>query len=206
MEHIKPNVWDRNRLKYGNSKLFRQMVFDLPAIRTCPNSGLCKDTCYATKAERVFPACLPWREGNLILFRTGKIEELLIEQYDRMRTQYATRLHSSGDLFCTDYVQVLERVSSRFSDRLFYAFTKVWDGYGKLSRAVQDLNNLPNVNIIDSLLGGRGLNYGDPEYIRNLMERDPRLYLCPSDGEKVRCGIECRYCIEGGKYPVFIQH
>ena len=198
-----------NRLKLGNSKLHKQLIFDLPAILTCPNCGDCAKRCYARPPERYFPGVLEWRMENFALAKDPAILlPLLRDQYDSMRNNYASRIHSSGDFFCPNYTKAWEKIAKSYPGRLFYAFTKAYRGFGELSAEIQRLNRLDNVNIINSLLGRSGrLNFGPSEYIARLVNGrgGGKYFVCPGS-EQIRCGIECRYCLEGGQFPLFLEH
>lgn len=55
----------------GNKKLVsdhnvRYIVWNIPAVVTCPfRTAHCEASCYARKAERNYPDCLPCRYSNL---------------------------------------------------------------------------------------------------------------------------------------------
>lgn len=56
--------YDGNK-KLVNTGSVRFMIWNLPAIKTCPYATAhCKKYCYAKKAENVYPDCLPCRERN----------------------------------------------------------------------------------------------------------------------------------------------
>ena len=57
------------RLSEGNAKLkptknIKFLIWNLPAIATCPFANDCKKFCYARKAEKVYPSVLPARQDN----------------------------------------------------------------------------------------------------------------------------------------------
>lgn len=104
-------------LSKGNKKLnptknVKYLVFNLPAIVTCPfATKACKACCYARKAERMYPSVLPCRERN---FRASKSEsfvadmitaienELKKPSYQKAK-QVVFRIHESGDFYSQEY-------------------------------------------------------------------------------------------------------
>ena len=190
-------------LSQGNRKCSKMWIFNLPAIKACPNHSECAETCYALKAQRIYPTARKARESN---FRAAKRNMPRLEKFlcKKIGTgKYGVvRIHESGDFFSQAYIDMWARIAWAYSDIDFFAFTKV---YGMFNLA--PLTGLPNVRIHNSFIGG-GLNYGDPDYIRSLRKRVPGLYLCEASasvGGK-KCNIDCTKCITGSAVVVFHQH
>lgn len=198
-------VKNTHRLKAGNSKLWRVMVFDLPA----GEKGSCLETCdycYALKAERAWPNVRKWRRDNFILAKhyPKVLEEMISRQLEDLTPSYTVvRIHSSGDFFSQEYLDMWINIVESFPDLNFYAYTKRLDDF--------DWSNVPgNLNIINSYIeidGRRYINYGNEEYIENLKRLDPGIFVCPADGGRgdIMCNKNCKYCIQGGKV-VFHKH
>lgn len=104
----KVHVSDSNK-KLIPSKDTNFMIFNLPAIRTCPYATpMCKIACYAVKAERAYPDCLPSRWDNFNASKTAEFVEAMIEtivkRVNNMRKQeLIVRIHESGDFYSREY-------------------------------------------------------------------------------------------------------
>jgi hypothetical protein len=188
-----------NRLKIGNSKLDKVLIFDLPAIKSCLNSTLCSKSCYALKAQKMYPNVRKWRDDNLSLAKQHPKALLFMIHMQLTSTKYTVcRIHSSGDFFSQEYVDLWYEIVKRFPKIKFYAYTKV----DKLLN-FRKLKSLPNFNLIPSLINGK-LNFGPKPYVDQLVI-DEGAFLCPAHDKKIKCNLHCNYCVSNNK-PVFIQH
>lgn len=195
-------MFKKNRLKAGNLKLSKgTLIFDLPAVKSCPNSSSCHKTCYARKME-TWPYIKKWRDTNFTLAKNPeRLFNLLYDQLSKTKKRYI-RIHSSGDFFNQEYVNLWIKVAKEFPDKMFYSYTK--------AIKILDFNSLkklPNVNMFDSFIRGK-LNYGPREYIEKLA-RQSGAFICPHgySGEKITCGEGCSHCMEkGARRVVFLQH
>ena len=60
------NVNINGNKKLVNNENTRFIIWNLPAVETCPHATeLCKKSCYARKAERVYPDVIFSRKTNL---------------------------------------------------------------------------------------------------------------------------------------------
>jgi len=192
-------------LSEGNRKCKDMWIFNLPAVKACPNHASCADTCYALKAQRSYPTARKAREAN---FRTAKSNLPRLEKF--LREKIATnrhrvvRIHESGDFFSQAYIDMWTRVATAFPGIKFFAFTKV---YGNPTLGLAKLDRLPNVSIHNSFHRGLFLNYGDHQYIQSLINICGG-FICPSsakDGEP-KCNVDCRRCIDGEEGVLFLEH
>jgi len=185
------------RLTNGNEKLHRVLVFDLPAILSCPNCKDCKKTCYAVQAQKQYADCRVFRNTNFYFatFETEKLQSLIVDQLKKAKIN-VVRIHSSGDFFSQKYIDMWTAIMKQFPNKKFYAYTKV----EKLFK----FKKLFNFNLITSFINGK-LNYGNIEYCNELKKRY-NAFICPCGIDKnVKCGIDCNYCVTN-KNVCFLQH
>lgn len=195
----------------GNMKLSDAiLIFDLPAGRceelgSCPfKKGFCPG-CYAKKSEIQYVNTFQKRNRNYALAKKNLdlLEKLLRSQYEAKRGKVAiSRIHSAGDFFSQDYVDMWGRIINDFKDILFYAYTKTDKRDTGVSvhfsegleidpdRSGFDFSKLiesGNFAIIPSYIkynkhddAGNvtetdvdAFNYGDEEYIRNVAQTYP---------------------------------
>lgn len=121
----------------GNKKLVPNettayQIFNLPAEKTCPfASPDCIKFCYAKKAERCYPECLPSRERNYGAslrddFVPRMILALLKKRKSCRKARLIVRIHESGDFYNADYVGKWLRIMRALEgeDVVFIAYTK----------------------------------------------------------------------------------
>ena len=106
-------------LSDGNKKLVsdeftRFLIFSLPAVKTCPfATEHCKLACYAEKAERAYPDCLPAREKNLAFTKTDEFVPFMVNALHyiaglkayRNAEHITVRIHESGDFYNYEYLK-----------------------------------------------------------------------------------------------------
>jgi hypothetical protein len=179
-----------SRMSTGNRKLRGIHTFDLPAGASCLNSKDCFSTCYAMKAERLYPTARRFREQNFQMAKEepGLLSRLLTLQIETSPIKII-RIHSSGDFFSQGYIDLWERIVGSFPDRVFYAYTKVGQlfDFGAIERH-------ENFNLIPSYIEGH-INFGPLEYVKDLKKRYGA-HICPATiGEEVRCNDGCSWCL-----------
>lgn len=115
------------------------------------------------------------------------------------------RIHAAGDFNTKDpeaYTQTWHRIVKENPSFLFWTYTKM--------RRYENLfDDLPNGNIVKSVIDGVGFNFGHCDYIintyRKLKAMGASVYIC-------RCGIDknqhCQNCGHCGKaqFVLFIEH
>lgn len=106
-------------LSDGNKKLVsdeytRFLIFSIPAVKTCPfATEHCKASCYAVKAERAYPDCLPAREKNLAFTKTDEFVPFMVKALHyiaglkayRKAEHITVRIHESGDFYSYEYLK-----------------------------------------------------------------------------------------------------
>ena len=125
-------------LSTGNKKLkgtkeVRFLIFNLPAVKTCPyRTKHCEKFCYARKAERVYPGCLPCREKNLAASKCQSFDydmKRIIERRLKNKTyknakKIYFRIHESGDFYSQSYFDSWVKIATAFPSVVFLAYTK----------------------------------------------------------------------------------
>jgi hypothetical protein len=188
-----------NRMTNGNSKLVKTiLIFDTMA-GTCGTCVMDCKGCYAKKSQNRYPMTRLFRSVNTYLAKNNinVLEALINKQISFSTKTTAVRLHSSGDFFSQDYVNMWDRIIKNYPDIKFYTYTKV----EKLDFSSIESNS--NFNLIHSLAincyGEKVLNFGDHDHVKKLT--DNGYFLCPATKEnwKGLCGNDCNYCITGKK-------
>lgn len=188
-------------LQAGNKKLSRDiLIFNLPPGKSCLNCKECYKTCYARKAYKQYPNVKISWNYNLELAKNDpeKLFNSIVNQLKSTKKDII-RIHSSGDFFSQDYIDLWEKIIKSFPDKRFYVYTKV----NKLLD-FSNIRKLNNFNLIKSFIDGH-LNYGSIDYCNKLV-KNHGAFLCPATkGKGIRCGQDCNYCINNSR-PVFIEH
>lgn len=185
-------------LKYENSKLKQQFIFNLPVSkavcgRQCPG-------CYALKAQLRFPkTVIPYREARLTASKQPDFVNTIVNELSSTRRSSRTvRIHEAGEFYSQEYINKWQAIATQLPQFTFYAFTKRIKDFN-----FSKLMSLPNVVIIDSLMHS-SLNYG------KLTSLSTSIFTCPAtSGKDVICGVTCRYCMtkQAQKNGIqFIQH
>jgi hypothetical protein len=114
------------------------------------------------------------------------------------------RIHQSGDFISQAYIDMWCKLALEFSNIKFYAYTKVNTIFN-----FDSFNNLPNTNLIDSMLDGKYRNYGNISYV-NRMVAKTGAFICPAtygdNKDTIKCGVQCSACIAKGTKVIFVQH
>lgn len=133
MKMLNVNINGNKKLK--NNETTRFIIWNLPSVITCPyRTAHCEKSCYAQKAERVYPQVLPSRERNLedskqadfvenMIFTIEK--HLMSKAFQEKKTVF--RIHESGDFYNINYARKWIEIAKHFEndDRIvFLAYTK----------------------------------------------------------------------------------
>ena len=122
--------------KLKNTKNVRFLIWNIPAKITCPYATEhCKGACYACKAERAYPTCLPCRVRHLDESKCEDFVERMIytlETYGSGRAyenkQIVVRIHESGDFYNKEYANKWLEIARHFENTdsrfVFMAYTK----------------------------------------------------------------------------------
>lgn len=125
-------------LSTGNSKLkstksTRFLIWNIPAKKTCPfATEHCKKLCYAVKAEKQYPACLPCREKNLAESKSPSFVSDMVSEINSFlyRPSYKAadkiyfRIHESGDFYNQEYFDKWVQIATQLKNVVFLAYTK----------------------------------------------------------------------------------
>lgn len=167
---------------------------------TCPCHC---DKCYATRGRYTFENVKQANARKTIISRND-IEWMIAAitaqiKADRIRI---CRIHASGDFDSMDYINAWKKIVADCSDTVFWTYTKN-------PVAEHSFDELPNINIVKSVIPGIGFNFGHCDYIirayNALKAIGKNVYIC-------RCGIDknqhCTNCTACSKndFVLFIEH
>ena len=120
--------------KYKNTDSVRYLIFNIPAIYTCPYAcPHCKKSCYAKKSERYFTTVLS-RMRNFQITLSDNFVDLMIKtiEYHLNRKCFKGkkcifRIHESGDFYNQEYTDKWLKIIDHFKNDnriVFGAYTK----------------------------------------------------------------------------------
>jgi len=197
-------------ISMGNKKLSRKVGnFNLPACRTCPFFGICRNYCYALKAEKwPFVTCSRW--DNFYASRRDSFVDEMVVRITAMGLK-VVRFQESGDIYTPEYAEDLAEIARRLPDVRFYLYTK------SIPYTVP-LKGQRNFTVIFSYGGKRDylINPQTDNYARvvdSAKDVQPDEHLCKAvtsatkENQKV-CGRTCTHCHgEGHQVRVcFLKH
>lgn len=208
--------WIRVVLKKGNGKLgFTIYTFSTLAgtreyrstvIPTCAIHGTCGVNCkgcYAQLGRYVFPNVVDCnaRHTFLAIADIDFLKRAILAQIEADRIE-TVRIHASGDFMSLEYIEMWREICLATPSVTYWTYTK----YAPAEHAFDDI---PNCNVIPSVIPGHGLNYGTCAHILEtyeaLIAAGESVYIC-------RCGIDknqhcenCTGCTKH-KYVLFIEH
>lgn len=125
-------------ISFGNRKLVSNnktlfLIWNLPAEITCPYATkMCKEFCYAKKAEKLYKAVLPSRSANLESSKSGyfysDMTDIITRKLSKMRQEkMVIRIHESGDFYNKSYALKWLAIADHFADDprvTFICYTK----------------------------------------------------------------------------------
>lgn len=118
------------------------IIWNLPAMKTCPGSTPhCREKCYARKAEKCYPSCMPARIRN---YKESKKKSFVFDMAFTIlkiakgtkKSHIIVRIHESGDFYSKEYVEkwlaimAICAVDPRIK---FIAYTKSFDFFDGLT-------------------------------------------------------------------------
>jgi hypothetical protein len=143
-------------LSTSNSKLAKDGIasFNLPPIETCPGAGSCAKYCYADTGSflRFYKTTMPPRMANYLASMKDDFVPKMIDMIGKEKSKgkiKAIRIHDSGDFHTPEYIDKWTKIAAAHPDMKFYAYTK--SHHPKLRERLNELEKLPNVNIVQSL-------------------------------------------------------
>lgn len=181
-------------------------VLDKESGLTITETGTCPchcPGCYATSGCYCFNSTKVSLAIKTALARRHMdfVRRAIIAQIKADRIKLV-RIHCAGDFFSTEYIETWKAICNSCSDCIFWSYTKN-------PEAEQAFNNVPNCNIVKSVIHGMGFNFGKCGYIvkvyKALREMGKNVYIC-------RCGIDpnqhctnCKGCSRN-EYVLFVEH
>ena len=159
--------------------------------------------CYATKGNYRFPDNVASLAMRTLIARNhiDFMVKAVIAQInaDNIRT---LRIHASGDFFNEEYIKAWKQIA------IACPHCQMWT-YTKYRPAESAFDDIPNVNIVKSVIPGIGFNFGHCDYLMNayaeLIARGESVHICKCGFDKNQHCINCRGCIEH-KYVLFLEH
>ena len=115
----------------GNRKIGKDtLIFNMGSATNCPSklAGLCDIKCYALKAEKMYPATLPYRtrqEKYWLEHDAIEIAEEIQKAFNRnlkIALKYV-RVNESGDLHSAECLQKLIEIAEILPHITFYTYT-----------------------------------------------------------------------------------
>lgn len=195
------NIDGNKKLK--NTDTVRFIIWNIPAIKTCPYATeLCKKSCYARKAERVYPQVLPARENNYQESLKSAFVDNMIYTIETLLSKKAFqnkkiifRIHESGDFYSQEYADKWIAIIKHFEkvgNLVFHAYTKSLVYFEK-----HDVKALKNLAFIASVWADT-----DAETINLINKNGYRIYTAVESfdnwyGNKCRCAdcAKCQQCM-----------
>lgn len=188
-------------LKAGNTKTGRSVLTWSMNQTTCPFH--CKG-CYADAGHYQRASVRRSLDINTKLARDHLefLERALRAQLDTLKDGSEVRIHAVGDFFSRPYLEMWRRIVRDYPRLVFWTYTK----YREYESA---FDAYPNGNIVPSIVGGHGFNFGHCAHVidmyRALKEAGEHVHIC-------RCGIDpnqhcagCHMCSDS-KYVLFVEH
>lgn len=116
----------------GNKKLGKDtLIFNMGPASNCPSKalGLCQvpaGLCYALKAERLYPQCLPFRKAQARYWKRSCPEKIARDIREALKKHKAIkyiRVNESGDFYSQKDVEKLFFIAAWVPDVTFYIYT-----------------------------------------------------------------------------------
>jgi hypothetical protein len=119
------NVNINGNRKLQNTDTIRYMIWNLPAVKTCPfRTEMCEKSCYARKAERIYPQVLPSREENYTESLENDFAANMIFTIEKKLNSKAFagkkcifRVHESGDFYNVEYTRKWIKICKHFENK-----------------------------------------------------------------------------------------
>ena len=159
--------------------------------------------CYVDHSRYSFGCGFRYLFNATVLARNNLdfVERAIMAQIEADKI-HIIRVHVSGDFFSRAYTEMWKRMARKNPSTVFWTYTKNAD-------AETAFDNIPNFNVVRSVLPHIGFNFGPCAYILSAYETLKNIgenpYIC-------RCGIDhnqhcinCKGCTSH-KYVLFIEH
>lgn len=168
----------------------------------CGTCGYNCPGCYAMSGRYNCDNVIDSNAINTILAREyiGFLDKAIRAQLDTL-PGVAVRIHAAGDFFSDEYAAMWRQIVADFPVNEFWTYTKA--EYESL------FDDLPNGNIVKSIIPGFGFNFGEIEYILRayleLLERGEMPYICRCTFDKGQHCENCRGCLDN-LFVLFVKH
>lgn len=144
--YLNININGNEKLK--NTEHTRFIIWNLPAVKTCPfATAQCKKSCYAKKAER-YPEVVFSRSTNLKRsLQADFVENMVFTIETELSTKkfkdkkVVFRIHESGDFYNLEYTKKWIAIAKHFESKeniVFMAYTKSIPYFVKLGYGSAD--------------------------------------------------------------------
>ena len=173
-----------------NSRGEEVLIWNLPPVVTCPGALDCLKYCYnADTRIDIFPIeswCINW---YWVLYKKAEC----VNKIDQILSTYphpVIRVHSSGDFFSQDYIEMWKQIANHNPNALFWAYTRSWR-VNELENGIRELSKLSNFQIIASVDYTENLPIDMRYCIVGESESGKGMFNCP---EQYLSGIQCVDC------------
>lgn len=190
--------FDKGNSKTGVSNCHGEyvLVWNLPPVVCCPGASECLSFCYnADERTDKFPIekwCINW------FWTLYKPHETLlyIDKQIKSITRPVIRIHSSGDFYSNEYIEMWIELISRNPQAKFWAYTRSWKK-ADLSMQLEKLHSLKNIQLFASV--DKDSTLTPPKKWRYCLVgttlKNSNLFNCPEqyNSSSLSCA-DCRVC------------
>jgi len=226
---IHPLIPDNKKnvaLELGNKKtgthgrFFNSVfVWNLPSVVTCPcASRWCLCHCYnADSRSDVFPIDIWKTNWWMSINEPERLKDNIVDQIKKAQSPSAVRLHSSGDFYSTEYIEMWYKISTELPETKFWTYTRSWVD-DKLREALNKLQVLNNFEIFGSWDSSMGLvlppTHWRWSYVQEVHNNDTEVQglhrkslICPEQTERLNSCADCAFCLRAiNKDIIFYFH
>lgn len=97
--------------------------FAIPAVKTCPQAGLCKVYCYAQQGRYIFQHVRSVAQRRYLATMKSDFVEKMSDEIQKKQPTHL-RIHSSGDFYSLEYLQKWIQIAKKHPSIIFYCYTK----------------------------------------------------------------------------------
>ena len=97
--------------------------FAIPAVKTCPQAGICKTYCYAQQGRYIFQQVRKGLERKYKLTLNPSFVEKMTQEIKSKQATHV-RIHSSGDFYSVEYLQKWIQIAKNCPKVTFYTYSK----------------------------------------------------------------------------------
>lgn len=197
------------KVSKGNSKLGKIYNWNLPAVVTCRKNAPCIKDCYACKGFYRMASVKKCYEENLRSFLEDP-EQTEKDILSQLPDNGYCRIHSSGDFYNMEYLEMCVRIAEQKPNVNFLAFTKK---YELVNDYMEKYMYIPqNFTIVFSLWEGLDCSDNNWEFPYSLVSsetKDRVLQLFPKYACTGSC-VNCKKCWElrrnKAEFVIFAKH